>query len=374
MKPRMKQICCMAVAVLLSLSTAALPCRAVTLSLKADTPALAYVINLAFASKARTDQTALAYFLRPSHYVQSDDPAIIQMANRVTAGITGDYDKALAIHDWVCRNLYYDYDAHYKRKAYGPYSAVDALKSRVGVCEGYSNLTAAMLRAVGIPAKKVSGYVLSGEDDFPADALDGTGGVNHVWNEAFVNGRWIIIDATWDCTNRYEYGAYVRGQRGVKHQYFNADLKTFAENHVVMKSPDYDEIYLYIDYTQYWDGNTWLPLNSSGTAPILKAGSVFIPLRPVVEALGGAVTYIPPANGVPAKIVCQLNDYYTQLWMGHQTFYADKTACTFDTAPFLQTGTTMVQLRPLLTAMGCTVWWNGEADGWHGRIKIGFAQ
>ncbi len=101
MKPRMKQICCMAVAVLLSLSTAALPCRAVTLSLKADTPALAYVINLAFASKARTDQTALAYFLRPSHNVQSDDPAIVQMANMVTAGITGDYDKALAIKEWV---------------------------------------------------------------------------------------------------------------------------------------------------------------------------------------------------------------------------------------------------------------------------------
>jgi uncharacterized repeat protein (TIGR02543 family) len=65
-------------------------------------------------------------------------------------------------------------------------SAPDVLKNRLAVCDGFTNLTVALLQAVGIPAKRVTGT---------ANGMFGWD--NHAWTEAFVDNRWVFIDSTW---------------------------------------------------------------------------------------------------------------------------------------------------------------------------------
>jgi transglutaminase/protease-like cytokinesis protein 3 len=50
-------------------------------------------------------------------------------------------------------------------------------------------LAAAMCRAVGIPARVVIGLIY-------VDHLDGFG--YHMWNEVYINKRWIALDPSWD--------------------------------------------------------------------------------------------------------------------------------------------------------------------------------
>lgn len=124
--------------------------------------------------------------LSPSFSIQSDDPEIIALALKITAGLDIDYDKARAIHDWVAHNISYDEELHQaidKGEASEPITALGTLHAGKSVCEGYSKLTAALHRAVGIPAKYVIGSNYS---------------ENHAWNEVLVDKRWILVEATWD--------------------------------------------------------------------------------------------------------------------------------------------------------------------------------
>lgn len=136
-------------------------------------------------------------FLLPGQGIQSDAPAIVELARQLTAGLAGDMAKSRAIHDWVCTNIAYDTEAYFNGTyIYKDYSALNVLKTRVGTCEGYSNLNAALHRAAGIPARVVRGKAIR---LYLNETWDSTGGGgNHAWNEVFIDGRWVTEDAAWD--------------------------------------------------------------------------------------------------------------------------------------------------------------------------------
>ncbi len=99
---------------------------------------------------------ALCFYLKPSKNVQSEDAGIVSKADEITAGIADAYGKVRAIHDWVASYLYFDYDALAQPGQNWPKDALGALECGRTVCEGYANLTTALLRASGIPAKTVT--------------------------------------------------------------------------------------------------------------------------------------------------------------------------------------------------------------------------
>jgi len=118
--------------------------------------------------------------------IPSDDPEITGLVQEITRGLASDKEKAAAIYKWVVQNIEYDY-------SYSIYEALPTLYARKGVCNGFSLLLAAMMRAGGIPAKYVAG------------AADGMGGwprlpekTNHAWNEIYIDGKWYSVDVTWD--------------------------------------------------------------------------------------------------------------------------------------------------------------------------------
>jgi transglutaminase-like putative cysteine protease len=81
--------------------------------------------------------------------------------------------------------------------------ALSVLSSRVTVCQGYSNLYAALMRAAGIRAKIVSGRLYNKgvpSDQSPEQICNAPYDpeTNHAWNEVYVDNRWMTVDVTSD--------------------------------------------------------------------------------------------------------------------------------------------------------------------------------
>lgn len=79
----------------------------------------------------------------------------------------------------------------YDRSVTNVYSSVDdVLALRAGVCQDFAHLFVAVARAMGVPARYVSGYI-----HIPTEKVATT--ASHAWAEAWVPGRgWIGFDAT----------------------------------------------------------------------------------------------------------------------------------------------------------------------------------
>ena len=208
-----------------------------------------YEKNLkAYNVNARTEKYLLELCTQPDFCIESDDPKIIDRAKEITAGINSDYDKAKAIHDWVCNNIWYDYDwrdkktslydmainsdtmdidtgtSIYDEKSYRR-SAIGTLEYGRAVCAGYATLTTALLRAAGIPAQYVGGVA-------------GTDRGLHAWTEAYVNNRWIIIDTTWDSGNKWENGKQTASNGLTGYEYFDISLEDFSKDHEISLGKD----------------------------------------------------------------------------------------------------------------------------------------
>jgi transglutaminase-like putative cysteine protease len=82
-------------------------------------------------------------------------------------------------------------DFTYDRAVTNVYSAVDdVLELRAGVCQDFAHLFIAVARAMGVPARYVSGYIHSPRGSGVAPA-------SHAWAEAWVPARgWVGYDAT----------------------------------------------------------------------------------------------------------------------------------------------------------------------------------
>jgi transglutaminase-like putative cysteine protease len=79
----------------------------------------------------------------------------------------------------------------YDKTVTNVYSSVDdVLALRAGVCQDFAHLLIAVARAMGVPARYVSGYIHT-----PGDRASAT--ASHAWAEAWIPGRgWVGFDAT----------------------------------------------------------------------------------------------------------------------------------------------------------------------------------
>jgi transglutaminase-like putative cysteine protease len=71
-------------------------------------------------------------------------------------------------------------------------SALEALHHGAGVCQDYAHLSIALLRAAGVPARYVSGYLHTDKEARPGDTVSGE---SHAWVEAWL-GDWWAFDPT----------------------------------------------------------------------------------------------------------------------------------------------------------------------------------
>ena len=164
-------------------------------------------------------------YLGLNHIKEGERKILVDLAHHITSGIANDYDKLLAIHDWVVNNIYYNYDGFYDGN-YGKTDAYGTYDTKKSVCQGYAELTMALCRAVGIPTRVVSGFALGVGIDKVWNDENLNASSNHAWNEAFIGNRWIILDTTWDTFNKYEGEKFIDGEK--HYRYFDISLEYFS--------------------------------------------------------------------------------------------------------------------------------------------------
>jgi hypothetical protein len=120
--------------------------------------------------------------LKSTIVVEVDDPNIQALAKQIVGAEKDAYTAAKKISRWAHENLIKEYGTSSDR-------ASDVFKLRRGDCTEHSLLTVALLRAVGIPSRRIDGMVyLINDDKVPALYW-------HEWVEAFV-GEWTQLDPT----------------------------------------------------------------------------------------------------------------------------------------------------------------------------------
>jgi hypothetical protein len=119
--------------------------------------------------------------LRPSTFVQSSDPKIVNLAKNIVGDEENSVEVMKKLNRWVYRTLEKEFTASVS-------NALDTLERRSGDCTEHSVLFVALARAAGLPAREVSGIVYSGEYG---------GFFFHQWAEVFV-GKWVATDPTFD--------------------------------------------------------------------------------------------------------------------------------------------------------------------------------
>ena len=120
---------------------------------------------------------------RPGNEVDDSITTVEEKVAAIVAAVVkpgmNDYQKALALHNWLIRNVTYDYSLTY-------YTAEHMLLHGTGVCQAYADSYALLMDAVGIP-----------------NVLER--GSDHVWNMIQLDGDWYHVDCTWDDPNEGGY-------------------------------------------------------------------------------------------------------------------------------------------------------------------------
>lgn len=157
-------------------------------------------------------------------------------AQEITKGCTDDYSKIKAIHDWAAENIYYDYAYYNNVNSTTPLTPEEVYTSKYAVCQGYSDFCASALRSIGIPCRVADGYALNSSSTLSWSDVAGKRS-NHAWNEAWLEDekRWVVFDATWDSTNKYEItnGTATWTKGSPRNTYFDISQYMFASNHRV---------------------------------------------------------------------------------------------------------------------------------------------
>ena len=128
----------------------------------------------------------------------------------IKPGMT-DYEKELAIHDYIVGSCQYDIENFSKdtvppegHEAYGPLIAGKA------VCEGYAKAMQLLLNRVDIECLMVTGT---------------SKGELHGWNIVRISGKYYQVDATWDDP------VMDGGEQVLQHTYFNLTDKDLSIDH-----------------------------------------------------------------------------------------------------------------------------------------------
>lgn len=136
----------------------------------------ATVCGIVSAAPKASDLDRIRY-LRPSRYCESD--RLGPFARDEFAGLDG-HQLLAGVSSWVGTNIRYVSGS--SRPTDG---AMETLMAREGVCRDFAHLTAALLRANGVPSRVASVYAPGLE---PMDF--------HAVTEALVDGRWVVVDPT----------------------------------------------------------------------------------------------------------------------------------------------------------------------------------
>lgn len=95
-----------------------------------------------------------------------------------------------------------------------------------------------------------------------------------------------------------------------------------------------------------------------GTAPIIQNGRTLVPIRAIIEAMGGSVNWDEETQ----TVLLELEGDIITLTLGSTTAYFNETASTLDVAPVSINDRTMLPVRYIAESFRFTVDWDDETQ------------
>ncbi len=141
-------------------------------------------------------------------FYNCSNPALISLSNSIVGSLTNPVDKAEQIFNWIALNVVYEEQS----QEIGAYEAYNQLK---GDCSDISDLMITLLRIQSIPARKVTGFVITNIPShrptvgnkylFDLNYVGSTQTqsftnriLGHAWVEYYIPDiGWIACDPTW---------------------------------------------------------------------------------------------------------------------------------------------------------------------------------
>ena len=131
---------------------------------------------------------------------------------RLTEGT--DYNKELRVHDWLCKNVNYDFkgtDMDNPARVVLSHNIVGVFAKRKAQCEGIAKAVKVLLNAVDIKCIVATG-----------DADTNGSREHHAWNVVDIDGNPYQVDVTWD----------IGASKGrVSYDYFNVTDEIIGKTH-----------------------------------------------------------------------------------------------------------------------------------------------
>jgi hypothetical protein len=135
-------------------------------------------------------------------------------------------------------------------------------------------------------------------------------------------------------------------------------FSNITDNHTIEATFEKNEIVIVLQV-----GHTTFVVNGSpntlDSPPIIKNGRTLLPIRQVVEALGGTVGW----DGTEKKVTVTLGSTTIELWIGKNTARVNGTDTPIDSTnpkvvPEIINGRTMLPLRFVTENLGCQLQWD----------------
>ena len=170
-------------------------------------------------------------------------PSVYEVASDIVSqcraeGITGDYETALWLHDWLTYNADYD-------QTYGHYHADGVLCGGYGVCDSYAKAYYLLLKEAGIGVDRINN-------------------IDHAWNAVQLGGEWYYVDCTWDDP----------GNNMEHHEYCFVPEEILSVDHPFTYDSDYVcNSYRYNYYMQDGEAQAWADSLAANISEALQDGS-----------------------------------------------------------------------------------------------------
>lgn len=145
-------------------------------------------------------------------HARAMEQRVAELLRQIPNGLS-EYDRELAIHDMLVRDVEYDTESVELASSFTDAStSYGTLVNGLGLCSGYSYSVKLLCNRVGISSAVIKGV---------------SKGVGHMWNIVRIDGSWYHLDVTWnDPVNKSEESVTL-------YDYFNLTDDEIKYDHII---------------------------------------------------------------------------------------------------------------------------------------------
>lgn len=201
------------------------------------------------------------------------------------------------------------------------------LREKKAVCYGYASLFKYLCRAAGIPCRVVTGRRGVYEGEVHPRLLAS----NHAWNEAYVNGRWVIADVMLDSYNSYEKGEYKEYGNNSGRRYFDPSIEFFSADHLYIREQDNDLVWEKVETEDNANGNELIIIGELPEETIKRLQSYPYTYGKALSGFGQFMTQQPKlaklvVENLSTVLVLRSNEVFLT---NEKLFYESRRGCFY---------------------------------------------